>query len=122
MSTNGSKRYRKAIACIAREQSRVVERALTMVMDDEDRQRRDVVLIALEEFRQMLKERGVTIAPQEVLTAYGKATGAPIRGMRLPVLLQHAYKRQAARGKVDAREILATAAATIEQSIKEIDK
>ncbi len=109
-------RYEDAYNAIAREQARVAERALTMVMDDEDRHRRDAVLMALETMRQRLQERGVSIAPQEVLTIFEETTGSPTRGLRLPTLLADARKRQEVRKNTDARSLLSAAAAAVQDA------
>jgi hypothetical protein len=107
-------RYEAAYNAIAREQSRVAERALTMVMNDEERHRRDCVLIALETMRQRLQERGIAVAPQEVLTVFEEVTSAPTRGLRLPTLLADARKRQVIRQNTDPRSLLAEAARSVE--------
>lgn len=108
-------RYGDAYNAIAREQARVVERALIMILDDEERHRRDTVLVALETMRQRLQERGVSIAPQEVLTVLEEATGACTRGLRLPRMLADARQREQARQNADPRAIVASATADIEQ-------
>lgn len=108
-------RYDTAHNAIIREQARVVERALTMVMDDEERRLRDSVLIALDVMRHRLGERGVSIAPAEVLAVYEEITGACIRGLRLPTMLDNAKKRQESRRQTDPQSRLSAATAAIEE-------
>lgn len=108
-------RYEDAYNAIAREQARVAERALTMVLNDEERHRRDTVLIALDVMRHRLSERGVTIAAQEVLTVFEEITGTPTRGLRLPRMLADAHTRQHVRSNVNPKQIMNEATRQIEE-------
>lgn len=116
---NGSNRYSRAFKAAAREQARVLERALTMIIDDEDRQRRDVVLLALSTFRDRLQMRGVTVAPQEVLNVLEEVTGTPTRGARLQRMLIDAQRRHENRRKINAREVLSEATIAVENAVKD---